>query len=82
VAKPIKVHLTQGTVTLTCEMVLGAIFECNKAKFAKNFTICTFDGMEAILVNTFLDAYHVDVLRGSFKLKVIVNTTRIPICFY
>jgi hypothetical protein len=31
--------------------------------------------MEAILGNTFLDAYHVDVLRGGFKLKVFAKLT-------
>ncbi len=59
VAKPIKVHLAQWVMTPTSEVVLGAILECDKAKFAKNFTVCTLDGMEAILVNTFLNTYRV-----------------------
>jgi hypothetical protein len=82
VAKPIKVYLAQGIVTPTSEVVLGAILECGKVKFAKNFIVCTLDGMEAILVNTFLDIYHVDVFKNSYKLKVIVNTTTIPSFFY
>jgi hypothetical protein len=53
VAKPIKVDLTQGIVTPTSEVVLGAILECDKVKYAKNFIVCTLDGMEAILMNTF-----------------------------
>jgi hypothetical protein len=63
VAKPIKVHLAQGVVTPTNEVVLGAVLECNKAKFEDNSMGCALDGMEAILGNTFLDVYHVDVLR-------------------
>jgi hypothetical protein len=53
VAKPIKVHITHGTTTLTSKVVLGGILECSKAKFMKNFTICTLDGIEGILGNTF-----------------------------
>jgi hypothetical protein len=75
VAKPIRVQLTQGAATLTSEVVLGIILECGKAKFAKNFTVCTLDGIEAILGNTFLNIYHVDVLKRNSKLKVIVKLT-------
>jgi hypothetical protein len=62
-AKPIKVHIAQGTMTLTCKVVLGGILECGKVKFTNNFVICTLDGIEAILRNTFLDVYHVHVLK-------------------
>jgi len=75
VAKPIKVHLTQGVMTPISEVVLGIVLECSKAKFVENFTICALDGMEAILGNTFLNAYCVDVLRSGFKLKVIARLT-------
>ncbi len=47
-AKPNKVHLTQGTTTLTSRVELGAILECDKAKFTKNFAICALDGIKAI----------------------------------
>ncbi len=49
--------------------------ECDKVKFAKTFTVCTLDDIETILGNTFLNAYHVNVLRGSFKLRIIVRLT-------
>jgi len=52
VAKPIKVQLTQGVATLTSDVVLRAILECNKAKFLENFTICMLNGIESILGNT------------------------------
>jgi hypothetical protein len=68
-------HLTQRTMTLANKVVLGAILECDKAKFTKKFTICTLDGIEAILGNTFLDVYCVHVLKGRFKLKVIARLT-------
>jgi hypothetical protein len=60
-------------MTLASKVVLGAILECSKAKFTKNFTICTLNGIGAILGNTFLDVYHVHVLKGGFKLKVIAR---------
>jgi hypothetical protein len=71
VAKSIKVQSPQKVATLVSEVVLGAVLECSKAKFTKNFIICTLDGIKAILGNTFLNIYHVDVLRGSFKLRII-----------
>jgi hypothetical protein len=71
VAKPIKVHLTQGAMTLASEVVLKVVLECGKAKFAKNFMVYTLNGMEAILGNTFLNVYLVNVLKGSSKVKVI-----------
>ncbi len=51
--------------------------ECDKAKFMENFTVCT---VEAILGNTFLNAYCVDVLRGGSKLTVIVRLVDKSIC--
>jgi hypothetical protein len=39
VAKSIKVHLSQGVMTPTNDMVLGVVLECSKAKFSENFTI-------------------------------------------
>ncbi len=40
-AKPIKVHLAQGVVTPTNEVVLGVVLECGKVKFAKNLMVYT-----------------------------------------
>jgi hypothetical protein len=67
VAKPVKVHFTQGTMTLLNEVVLRVVLECGKAKFAKKFMVYALDGMETILRNTFLDTYLVDVLKGGSK---------------
>jgi hypothetical protein len=68
----------QGLVnTKNCDTskqgVLGAILEYGKAKFTKNFIVYTLDGIEAILRNTFLHVYCVDILRKSFKLRVSAN---------
>jgi len=56
-------------------VVLGAILECDKVKFIENFTICILNGMEAILGNTFLDVYYVNVSKRGFKLRIIVKLT-------
>jgi hypothetical protein len=37
--------------------------------------ICTLDDIEANLGNTFLNVYHVHVLKGGSKLRVIVSLT-------
>ncbi len=42
-------------------------------KFIENFTICALNGIEAILGNTFIDVYRVNVLRGGSKLRVIAK---------
>lgn len=47
--------------------------ERNKVKFIENFTICALNGIEAILGNTFIDVYRVNVLRGGSKLRVIAK---------
>jgi hypothetical protein len=52
---------------------LGAILECGKAKFMENFTVCALDGIDAILGNTFLDVYRINVLRGGLNLRIIVK---------
>jgi hypothetical protein len=75
VTKPIKAQLAQGVATSSSEVVLGAILENGKVKFTENFMVCTLDGIEAILGNTFVDVYHVNVLRGCFKLRVIATLT-------
>jgi hypothetical protein len=56
-------------------VVLGVILECDKVKFAKTFMVCTLDGIEVILGNTFFNTYHVDVLKGSSKLRIIAGLT-------
>jgi hypothetical protein len=71
VAKPIRVQLAQGAATSTYKVVFRAILECGKAKFTKHFTIYALDGIEAILMNIFLN--HLDLLKGGSKLKVIVK---------
>jgi hypothetical protein len=49
--------LAQINATPTNEVVLGAILECGKAKFAESFTVCGLDGIEAILGNIVLDTW-------------------------
>jgi len=73
VAKPIRVQLTQGAATLVSKLMLGVVLECGNAKFMKNVMVYTFDGIEAILRNTFLDVYHANVLKGGYKLRIIIG---------
>ncbi len=35
--------------------------------------MCKLNGFEAILGNTFLNTYHVDILKGNSKFKVIAR---------
>ncbi len=39
----------------------------------ENFTVCALDGIDAILGNTFLDVYRINVLRGGLNLRIIVK---------
>ncbi len=80
-SKPIKVQLAQGVATPTNKVGLGSILECGKAKFTENFMICALDGIGAILGNTFLKVYCIDVLKGGLKLRVITKLTYRSIIF-
>jgi hypothetical protein len=73
VVKPIKAQLTQGNAKPSNEVVLGAVLEFTNTKFEEIFTICELNNMEANLGKTFLDTYHVHILKGNSKLKVIVR---------
>jgi len=44
-------------------------------KIFEMFMVCMLDGIEIILGNTFLNAYHIDVLKGISKLKTMVRLT-------
>ncbi len=71
-SKTIKVQLAQGDVKLTHEMVLSTKLECDGTKFKQNFILCELDNIKPIVGKTFLDSYHVDILRRGFKFKIIV----------
>jgi hypothetical protein len=73
--KTIKVQLAQGNVKLTHEMVLGTKLECGGTKFENNFIMCELDNIKPIVGNTFLDSYHVDILRRGLKFIIIVMLT-------
>jgi hypothetical protein len=53
VAKAIKVQLAHGAITPTNKVVLGAILECDKAKFMENIILYALHAIKAILGNTF-----------------------------
>jgi hypothetical protein len=52
---------------------VGGHFEMRQNKFVENFTIYALDGIEAILGNTFLYTYHVNVSREGSKLRIIAR---------
>jgi hypothetical protein len=67
-SKTIKVQLAQCDLKLTHEMVLGTKLECGGIKFEKNF-IMWIGQHQAIVGNTCLDSYHVDILKEALSLK-------------
>jgi hypothetical protein len=71
-SRTIKVQLAQGNVKLTHEMVLNTKLKCGGTKFEKNFIMCELDNIKSIIGSTFLDSYHVDILRRCFKFEIIV----------
>jgi hypothetical protein len=75
VSKPIRAQLAQGAATPTSKVGLGVVLQCGKAKFMENFTVCALNGIEAILGNTFLNVYCIDVLRRGSKLRIIATLT-------
>jgi len=41
--------------------------ECVKVEFKENFIMCELDGFEAILIDTFLESYNIDIFLNDFK---------------
>ncbi len=52
---------------------MGVELFCGGANFNEDFTIVALNGFDTILSNNFLNAYHIDILRDGFKLKVITR---------
>jgi len=73
VAKPIEVQLVQGDATPAEEVTFGIKLLCDGTEFKEDLMIITLNGFDAILGNTFLDVYCIDILRGGSKLKVITR---------
>ncbi len=53
--------------------MLGVKLLCDGAQFKEDFTIVALNCFDAILSNIFLEAYHIDILKGNFKLKIIAR---------
>ncbi len=73
VVKPIQVRLSQGDATLAKEVALGVELFYSGLQFKQGFTIATLDSFDIILNNIFLNAYHIDILRSNYKLRVIAK---------
>jgi hypothetical protein len=52
---------------------VGIKLSSSAVKFKEYFTIIALNGFDAILHNIFLKAYYIDILKGNFKLKIIVR---------
>ncbi len=53
--------------------MLGVELLCEGMKFKKDFTIVVLDGFDVILSNLFLDAYYIDILKSSYKLRIRIR---------
>jgi hypothetical protein len=67
---PILVHMAQRMAKLTLKVALGVELLTKGVRLVKNFTLCDVDNFEAILGNTFLDVYKVDIFRSAHKARV------------
>jgi len=62
VDNPILAHMAQGMAKSMLRIMLGIKLLIGGVQLFENFTLCDLDNFEAIIRNTFLDAYVVDIL--------------------
>jgi hypothetical protein len=74
VVNPIMVQLAQGIARPSLSIMLEVELFCKGIQFSKNFTLCELDNFDAILTNTFLDAYEIDILHNKGKLKICAKS--------
>ncbi len=67
---PILVHMAQGMAKSMLIIMLGIKLMIRGVQLFENFTLCDLDHFEAILRNTFLDAYEVDILLREQKIRI------------
>jgi hypothetical protein len=70
VNNPILVHMAQRMAKLTLKVTLRIELLTKGVRLVKNFTLCDLNNFEAILGNTFLDVYKVDIFRNAHKARV------------
>jgi len=70
VANPITLHLAQRIVKPSFNITIGVKLFCEGFQFLENFTLRDLDKFHVIVLNTFLDAYKVNIFRKGGKMKV------------
>jgi hypothetical protein len=59
---PVLVHMAQGMAKLMLRIMLGIKLCIRRVQLFEIFILCDLDSFEAMIMNTFLDAYEVDIL--------------------
>jgi hypothetical protein len=72
VVDSILVHLAQGVMKFAPKVVLGVKLLNVRIFFFEKFILCDLGSFDAILGNTFLDAYKVDIFHNGNKVKGFV----------
>jgi hypothetical protein len=67
---PITVHLAQGIAKPFFNVTMSVRLFCKGFQLLDNFILFDLDNFHVIVLNTFLDAYKVDILRRGSKMKV------------
>ncbi|KAL3678540.1 hypothetical protein R1sor_021496 [Riccia sorocarpa] len=81
-ARPITVRFAQGKTASLTEVATGVKVDCGKGLILEeDFTVCDADGLDAILGNTLLDRFEMELkrkpLRLSFKLKGKIHARKL-----
>jgi hypothetical protein len=69
-ANPIMVQLARGIARPSLSVTLGIKLFCGRIQFFENFTMCDLDNFDAILGNTFLNVYKIDILHNEGRLRI------------
>ncbi len=70
VDNPILVHMARGMAKLMLRIMLGIKLLIGGVQLFEIFTLCNLDSFEAIIRNTFLDAYEIDIIVKEQKIRI------------
>jgi hypothetical protein len=66
----ILVHMAQGMAKSMLRIMLGIKLPIGGVQLFENFTLCDLDSFEAIIKNTCLDAYEIDIIFREQKIRI------------
>jgi hypothetical protein len=69
----ILVHMAQGMAKSMLKIMLGIKLHIGGVQLFENFTLCDLNNFEAIIRNTFLDGYKVDILLREQKIRILAK---------